>query len=314
MKIYAELSMNPAERALLSDVATGHDLWMAAPEVLAASDETACSEAEIIFGAVSACQLAKARRLRWLQLPSAGVSAYTTFDWTALEGRVVCTNLRGVFDEPVAQTTLAGILAHYRGLEHLQRLQAAHAWQKLQVRPGLKVLREAHVLMLGGGAIAGRVRELLGAFGCTFTVYARTSGDIRTTEELEVALPQADIVVAALPETPLTVGLLDGDRIGRMKKGALFVNVGRGSLADEQALAEALRSGRLGGAVLDVTCEEPLSPASVLWDVRNLLLTQHTSAGSDQEVADTIRLFGENLARYVAQEPLLNVVDWKRGY
>lgn len=314
MRIYAELAMNVAERALLSDVATGHDLWMAVPGILTSDDEVACSEAEIIFGAVSVCRLAKARRLRWLQLPSVGISDYTAFDWSALSGKVVCTNLRGVFDEPVAQTVLAGILAHYRGLEQLSRLQEVRSWQKLQVRPKLKVLRGAHVLMLGGGAIAGRVRELLAVFGCTFTVYSRTSGDICSTEELDAALPQADIVVAALPETPLTVGLMDRVRIGRMKSGSLFVNVGRGSLADEQALAEALHSGGLGGAVLDVTREEPLPPESALWGVKNLLLTQHTSAGSEQEITDTIRLFGKNLVRYVAQEPLLNVVDWRRGY
>jgi phosphoglycerate dehydrogenase-like enzyme len=314
MKIYAELAMSPAERCLLNELAAGQELWVSLPGAAAAEDERAFSEAEVAFGAVSKSLLRKARRLRWIQFPSVGVDAYRDVDWSASGETVICTNLRGVFDEPVAQSVLAGILEQYRGIGQLVRLQMKHDWRKMELRPQLKVLRGAHVLMLGNGALATRVRELLSAFGCTFTVFARTSGDLHTLAELDAALPQADIVFAALPETPSTSGMLDAQRIGRMKEGALFVNVGRGSLVDEAALVRALQSGRLCGAVLDVTRAEPLSSEDTLWDAPRLFLTQHTSAGSDQETVDVIRFFGQNLARYQARMPLLNVVDWGRGY
>jgi len=314
MKIYVEMAMGLAERRLLEDVTTGHELWTAAPGALTAGDESACCEAEIVFGAVSKERLKKARSLRWIQFPSVGVDAYREVDGPAFGENVVCTNLRGVFDEPVAQTVLAGILAHYRGFRLLQQYQARHDWQKLALRPQLRVLRDAHVLLLGNGSLAQRVRALLSGFGCSFAVYARTSGDIHTLEALDLALPQADIIFAALPETGLTAGLVDARRIGLMKRGSLFVNVGRGSLVDEPALVCALKSGQLCGAVLDVTRAEPLPQEDALWDAPNVTLTQHTSAGSDQELADILRFFGENLARYQGQRPLLNVVDWNRGY
>jgi len=314
MKIYVESAVNDNERCLLKEVAAGHELWMALPGVVKPEDEIAFSEAEVVLGAVSKDLLKKAKRLRWIQFPSVGVDDYRGVDWSVSGEKVTCTNLRGVFDEPVAQTVLAGVLAHYRGFRPLMQLQVSHDWQKLRLRPQLRVLRNAQVLMLGNGSLANRIRTLLSAFGCTFTVFARSTGDIHSLAELDVAIAQADIVCAALPETPLTKGLIDAQRIGRMKRGAFFVNVGRGSLVDEPALRLALQSGQLDGAVLDVTKSEPLTKEDALWDVERLFLTQHTSAGSDQEIADTIRFFGKNLARYQAQQSLLNVVDWDRGY
>ena len=314
MRIYVEMAMGLAERSLLEEITAGHELWTALPGALTAEDERACSQAEVVLGAVSKELLKKALHLRWIQFPSVGVDAYREADGSALGENVVCTNLRGVFDEPVAQTVLAGVLAHYRGLRLLQQYQASHDWQKLSLRPQLRVLRDAQVLLLGNGSLAQRVRTLLAAFGCSFSVYARTSGDIHTLDALDLALPQADIIFAALPETRLTAGLIDARRIGRMKRGALFVNVGRGSLVDEPALVCALKSGQLCGAVLDVTRAEPLPQEDALWDAPNVTLTQHTSAGSNQEIADILRFFGENLARYQEERPLLNVVDWNRGY
>jgi phosphoglycerate dehydrogenase-like enzyme len=170
------------------------------------------------------------------------------------------------------------------------------------------------VLLLGGGSVCTRVRELLAQFRCTFAVFARTSGDIHTAGELDAALPKADIVCAALPDTEATRGLLDAARIQRFKRGALFVNVGRGSLVDEAALIAALREDRLRGAVVDVTQREPLPPADPLWGSPRTILTQHTSGASDREIPDTIAFFGQNLARYRAGEPLMNVIDWSKGY
>ena len=313
MTIYVEFEMGAAERRLLETAAAGHELFVA-DAAQAEVSAAALRRAEVVFGAVACEALSRARQLRWIQFPSVGVDAYRGFDWSSFAHPVVCTNLRGVFDEPMAQTVLAAILGHYRGLGRLQRLQTACDWQKLQVRPQTRVLQGAQVLLLGNGSMSRRVRELLAAFGCRFTTYARTSGDIQSVEALEEALAGADLVVAALPETPATVGLLDARRIARLKAGALFVNVGRGSLVDEAALLRALAENRIGGAVLDVTREEPLPPDSPLWTAANVVLTQHTSAGSDREAADVVGLFADNLARFLSGRPLRNVVDWSRGY
>ena len=119
---------------------------------------------------------------------------------------------------------------------------------------------------------------------------------------------------AALPDTEATRGLLNAARIQRFKPSALFVNVGRGSLVEEAALIVALREDRLRGAVLDVTRREPLPPDDPLWSSPRTILTQHTSGASDREISDTIDFFGQNLARYREGKPLMNVVDWSRGY
>jgi phosphoglycerate dehydrogenase-like enzyme len=242
-----------------------------------------------------------------------GVDSVNHLDWERLGSRVVCTNLGSVLAEPMAQSVLAGLLALHRCIDQLVLLQARRDWQKARIHPQMAVLC-GHVLLLGGGAVNRRLRELLGVFGCTFTVYARNTGDIRTPAELDEVLPRADLVCAALPDTPQTRGLLDQSRLARFKRGALLANVGRGSLVDELALVDALKGHALGGAVLDVTCEEPLPASSPLWNCPRLLLTQHTAAGSRDVHLDVVEVFLANLARYRRGEPLFHPIDWSKGY
>lgn len=314
MKIYAALpTQATAHLGLLRQFATGDDLWISAPDKPTPTDLQAFAEAEVVFGLFPADALAEARCLRWIQLFSVGIEAYQGIDWSRFPG-IACTNLRGLYADPMAQTMLAGILALQRGLDRLVRLQDRCDWQKDSLHGSISILHGAEVLLLGAGAVNRRLRELLSPFGCRFTTYAHTSGDLRTPAELDVALANADIVCAALPDTPGTRGLLDAGRLGRMKPGALLVNAGRGSLLDETALVVALESGRLGGAVLDVTQHEPLPADDPLWRCPRILLTQHTSAGSREVVTTAIRFFGENLARYRAGRPLCNRVEWTRGY
>lgn len=214
----------------------------------------------------------------------------------------------------MAQTILGGILALNRGIDQMVRLKDRRDWQKVYFHPRLQIVKGAHVLLLGAGSVTTRVRELLAQFGCTFTAFGRTSGDIHTPAELDDALPKADIVCAAMPDTPGTRGLLDASRIARFKRSALFLNVGRGSLVDEGALIAALKAGLLRGALLDVTVREPPDLDDPLWTCPRLILTQHCSAGTDRVHLDTIAFFGENLARYRAGQPLLNTIDWTKGY
>lgn len=130
----------------------------------------------------------------------------------------------GLFADPVAETCLAGILALYRGIDVLAGLRADESWARHDVRPGLRLLGGADVLILGRGSIARRLAELLAPFGCTVSHFARGDGDLRTREELDARLPEFDIVVGLLPGTEQTADLFDERRIGLLRPGAVFVN------------------------------------------------------------------------------------------
>ncbi|MEU6678598.1 D-2-hydroxyacid dehydrogenase [Streptomyces sp. NPDC046853] len=311
--LYVELALDTDEQARIRDIAPG-PVWFTEPDSGSPDDARVLSDSHFALGNPRADWLENAPNLRWLQLASVGIDRYARLDWPVLGQRLAVTNLGGLFADPVAETCLAGILALYRGVDVLAGLRADESWSKLDVRPGLRLLSGANVLILGRGTIALRLAQLLAPFGCTVAHFARGDGDIRTPQELDAALPGFDIVVGLLPGTDETADLFDRRRIGQLRPGAVFVNAGRGTLADEDALVAALASGRLGGAVLDVTREEPLSAGHPLWSCPNVILTQHTAGGSRDEAERIIDLFADNWQRLTTGEPLRNVVRWSRGY
>ncbi|MFC8126972.1 D-2-hydroxyacid dehydrogenase [Streptomyces sp. NPDC057302] len=311
--LYVELALDVAEQDRLRAVAPG-PVWFAEPDSASADDARVLAESHIALGNPGADRVARAPQLRWMQLASVGIDRYVGLDWPALEGRLTVTNLGGLFADPVAETCLAGILALYRGVDVLAGLRAGESWSKLDVRPGLRLLGGANVLILGKGSIALRLAELLAPFGCSVAHFARSDGHLRTRQELDARLPEFDIVVGLLPDTADTADLFDRRRVDRLRPGAVFVNAGRGTLADETALVAALASGRLGGAVLDVTREEPLPAGHPLWSCPNVILTQHTAGGSREETERILDLFADNCRRLADGEPLRNVVRWSQGY
>ena len=175
------------------------------------------------------------------------------------------------------------------------------------MRPKLKTLLGAEILSYGYGSINRRVAELLAPFGGRLTAITRDE------DALEAALESADAVMAAVPDTPKTRSVFDRRRLGSLKPGALFVNFGRGSLVDEAALAGELEACRLGGAVIDVTREDPLPADHRFWRCPNLVLTQHTGGGTHDEIDRKITRLLENIERYRGGEPLIGVVDLSRG-
>lgn len=265
---------------------------------------------EVAFGNVPAGWLAQGPALRWVQLESVGFGEYRGLDWSTLGRAVTLTNIAGLFAEPVAETALAGILALYRGLDRLVRLQSAGSWEGDPMRRSLRTLAGARVVLFGRGAINRRLAELLRPFGCAVEDFGRGWA----AERLDRALSAADVVVSAVPETDDTLGVFDAARLSLLKPTALFVNLGRGSVVAEAALAERLRDGRLAGAVLDVTAQEPLPPSHELWRCPNLILTQHTGGGTEDEIDRKIEIFADNLTRYRAGAPLVGVVDFEKGY
>lgn len=217
------------------------------------ANQDICS-CEIVFGNPSPKVIFKSRNLKWIQLESAGFGEYADLDWPSLDGRITLTNLAGIFANPVAETTLAGLLALGRGIDRLVRLQDERRWNSDPLRTELRLLRNASVVMVGYGAINQRLAELLDPFNCHITII----GSNTSHQVLDTALVTADIVVCTDPDSPQTHSIFNAERILLMPRTYVFANMGRSSIVAEKALADALNQRRLAGAILDVTNDEPL--------------------------------------------------------
>lgn len=312
--LYVEMPFAQEHRERVLRLAGDTPVWFAEPDTRARDDRAALERARVAFGNCAPSWLAEAPDLRWLQLASVGVDAYAEHVPRLGDRGLVVTNLEGLFADPVAETCVAGLLALFRGIDRLVLAADRGVWEKPSVRPGLRLLGAARVLVLGTGSIGRRVVELVRPFGCRVTTFGRSAGDLRTVAELESALPGIDVVIGLLPGTEQTAGLLDARRLGLLPPGAVVVNAGRGSLIDEEALVAAVRDGRLGGAVLDVTREEPLPPGHPLWTAPNVILTQHTAGGTADELDRVIDVFVDNWRRFESESDLRNIVRWDRGY
>jgi len=284
-----------------------------APE---AEKRAAVAAAEVVFGNVPALWLNAAVGLRWVQLDSAGVDAYLKINDTPRAVPVLLTNLSGFYDRAVAEGALAGILALYRQLPRLLAAQTASRWVKTAVEPDIRSLDGNVALLLGAGSIGQRVAHLLAAFDVRCRFFSRTPrpGGLQTLAELASGLATTDLLINTLPHTPETIGFISRERLSLLKRGAVVVNVGRGSTLDETALVDFLDSGHLGGAVLDVTAVEPLPVSSPLWGHSKVLLTQHTGGRFPAETDRKIEVFLSNVARFEKGVALAHRVELARGY
>jgi phosphoglycerate dehydrogenase-like enzyme len=266
--------------------------------------------------------LGRCPRLAWVHSATAGVERLLTAE--AAGRHLIITNARGVFSEPIAEYTMMMILAVVRRLPELLELQRERTWQPLPARE----LPQVTIGIVGLGSIGRAVARLAAAFGAQ-VIATRRDPDRRSDadgalpeglarilshEQLPELLATSDFVVLALPLTPETDKLMDARRLALMKPGAWLINVARGRLIDQSALVRTLRSGRLGGAVLDTLWEEPLPASSPLWDAPGLIITPHTSWSSGRVLDRSIALFCDNLQRFRDGRPLLNVVDPHAGY
>lgn len=310
MEIFVCFDLTEAQAARLREICGADRLHLHGCFSDEAALELSFTDCEVVFGNPPPAWLPQSAALRWVQLESVGFGEYRSLDWPNLGRRVAMTNLAGFFAEPVAETALAGILALHRGLDGLVRLQSARAWVGDPLRAELRLLAWAKVVLFGFGAINRRLADLLSPFSCEIVSFARGW----QANALDAALSTADIVVSAVPETDATLGVFDDTRLSRFKSSALFVNLGRGSVVDEDALASRLTGGLLGGAVIDVTLEEPLPETNPLWTCPNTILTQHSGGGTEDEIGRKIEVFADNLARYRAGAPLMGVVDFDKGY
>lgn len=310
MKILVCLPLTGPQREDLSRSLSEDELHFIMDDTPDPDARAAFNGSEVVFGNPPPEWFLDERLPRWVQFESVGFGEYVDVGLAAGPDFPRVTNLAGFFSEPVAESILAGLLAVFRGLDSLQALQRKAVWIGDGLRPKLRLLKGASVVMLGRGAINNRLAELLAPFDCHLTSFGRDM----VLADLDEALRAADVIACCVPHTERTMNLFGADRLSLLKPSAVFLNFGRGSLIDEAALADALAANRLAGAVIDVTREEPLPPGHRFWTTPGLILTQHTAGGSEDEIGRKIRFFLENLARYRASRPLLSPVDFKRGY
>lgn len=257
----------------------------------------------------------RADRLRWIQWAGAGVDA-ALFP-ALVQSEVTLTNVRGVFDQAMAEYTLGMILAFAKDFRGTDTLQRERKWMHRLTEP----VAGTKALVVGAGSIGRAIARTLRGAGIEVEGVGRTAragdpdfGRVHGNEGLDRALGSADWVVLIAPLTRQTRGMFDAARFAAMKPTARFFNLGRGALVDESALIEALDTGVVAGAGLDVFVEEPLPAASPLWGMENVFVSPHMSGDFHGHKKAMAEVFIENFRRYRAGEPLMNVVDKGLGF
>jgi len=272
------------------------------------------------FGPIELAPTLAARpRLRWIQATSAGVGKLAERVGLT-ESSVAVTTASGVHARPLAEFALLAMLMFGKDTLRLGREQRAHRWERYA---GEEIAGKT-VCVVGLGKIGREVARLARALdarvvGTVRDVRGRPPDELgverlEPTDRLDELLPGADVVVLAVPHTALTHRLLDARRLALLRPGAILVNIARGDVVDEAALVDALRTGRLRGAALDVFEQEPLPAESPLWDLPNVFVCPHSASTVAAENERIVELFRENIRRYLEGRPLLNLLDKEQLY
>lgn len=247
---------------------------------------------------------AMAPRLRWVHVLWAGLDSLL---FPALiESPVQLTNGRGVFSHSLAEFAIAGMLWFAKDIRRMRRQQRERRWEKFTVEQ----LRGKQLGIVGHGSIGRAVAALAAAFEMKVVGVGRSS----TREEFDEVIGNSDYLLISAPLTAETRGLVGEAEFRRMRPNTVLINIGRGPVVDEKALIAALREGRIRGAVLDVFDEEPLPPEHPFWEMANVLLSPHCADNTPKWLDEAMQLFLENFERFVAGEPLRNIVNKQAGY
>lgn len=312
--VLVTVPMAAHHRAMLEAAAPGGTFTYSSPKE--ATDEQIRS-ANVLLGKVPPEKLKDAPNLRWMQLDSAGTDGYAG---NALPEGVLLTNSTGAYGLAISEHLLAMAMLLMKKFHRYLRNQDRAVWHD---EGDVTSMWGAKVLIVGLGDIGTEFATRCHALGARVTGIRRVPRPapegveaVFGLDSLDELLPEADLVALCLPATGATQRLFDAARFARMKTGAILLNVGRGSVLDQDALSDALESGRLGGAGLDVTDPEPLPAEHRLWRAPNLLLTPHVSGfwHLPETRERIVRLMAENLARFATGEPLQSLVSRETGY
>jgi phosphoglycerate dehydrogenase-like enzyme len=290
-----------------------------AAEIVVAHDDRAAAEligsADAAFGTLTPELLAHANMLRWLQAPAAAPPAGYFFD-ELVAHPVVVTNLRGIYSDHVATHAMALVLALARGLQRYVPTQRDGRWEPDRSAGAIIHLPEATMLIVGLGGIGTEVARMAAVFGmritatdALLTVAPVGVDDLRNPIELDELLADADVVVLTVPHTPETEGMIDRRRLKLMKRTAVLVNIGRGMTVRLGDLVDALQTGDIAGAGLDVFETEPLPADHALWTAPNVLLTPHTAVAGPYVDERRYGVLVDNARRFAEGRELYNVVD-----
>jgi len=281
---------------------------------------TELAEADAVFGWVQPHMLSIAKNLRWLQSPAAGPQAGFYYPELIAHPVQVC-NPRGVYNDHIGQHILMYILALARGLPYYVDAQRDQRWDTEARQTPYVDLKNAIALIVGVGGIGQETARLCHAFGMqVLGVDARWEYEVPWVEkhppkDLDQLIPQADFVIVTVPHTPQTEGMWHGERFELMKSTAYFINIGRGATTKIEDLTRILETGQIAGAALDVYEIEPFPQDHRLWKLSNVILTPHIAVKDAEDITNRhFDLLLDNARRFVAGEPLRNVVDKAQWY
>jgi phosphoglycerate dehydrogenase-like enzyme len=304
----------------------GKRLATAVPEleVIVAEDmaraEQAIASAEGVFGTIPPTLLRRAARLCWLQAPQAAPPAGYYYP-ELIAHPVQITNFREIYSDHIGAHVMAFVLAFARGLQHYIPQQTKREWKRLPQNTGVVHLPEATALVVGVGGIGSEVARLAAAFGMrVIGVDERRReappgvAELHRGDELDALLPAADFVILTVPHTPETEGFMNRTRFQEMKKTAFFINIGRGMTTRLDDLAAAIEAGEIAGAGLDVFEQEPLPADHKLWTLPGVLITPHTAGHGPYLDERRYEIILDNCHRFLAGQPLRNLVDKARWF
>jgi phosphoglycerate dehydrogenase-like enzyme len=285
-------------------------------------DLSALSDAEVAFGGWSVERLRAVvdamPKLRWVHTFSAGVDRYVPV--LAGHERIQLTNNSGAYDIPIAEHVIAMIFAAAKKVPEHLAAQGRHEWQRESPH---EEIRGATLVILGLGSIGTELARLATGVGMRVIGIRRDPRSDRPVPGVERILPpdrlieaarEADYLTVTAPLTPQTKGMVSAEVLRALKPTAWVINIARGPIVDEAALVAALAEKRIGGAALDVFDTEPLPADSALWSLENAIITPHISNSSPRLRERSLALVTENVRRFKAGEPLLNLVDRTIGY
>lgn len=310
LTIWTNAKLDEAATRLLHEGLRSHRLLTSASTsvsvLTAGQPDPLLAEADVALGQPDPGDCLRHRRLKWVEVTTAGYTRYDTTEFKeAFRARgSVFTNMSGVFADPCAQHVLAMMLALGRQLLPSHRDQLTdRRWEYLQRRYDSRLLTGQTVLLLGYGAIGRRLAELLAPFGMKiYAVRRQTRSEsgvhVVPEERLSSVMGEADHIVNILPDNDATRNYVNARRLSLCKPGARFYNVGRGTTVDQRALQEALESGRLDAAYLDVFEPEPLPPEHPFWTTKNCYVTPHTAGGRRDQDEAVAKHFLANLAAF----------------